>query len=149
MIAERIFDPWTYLLIYTASGAAGSLASAWGHPHVVGVGASGSIFGLAGALIAALYLGRLPIQREALRGTLKSLLSFAGYNLLFGAVVPGIDNLAHIGGFVSGLVLGAALAKVLLSSPDERAARRRLVFSATAIALLMWFRALRSSIGVH
>jgi rhomboid protease GluP len=149
MLAERIFDPWTYLLIYTASGVAGSLASAWGHPMIVGVGASGAIFGLAGALIAALYLGRLPIPEGALRGTLKSLLSFAGYNLLFGAVVPGIDNLAHIGGCLTGAALGAVLARVLLSPPQARAARRRIVFIAASIGLFAWFAALRYPSGGH
>jgi rhomboid protease GluP len=143
LLAERIFDPWTYILIYTASGAAGSLASAWGHPMIVGVGASGAIFGLAGALIAALYFGRLPIPAGALRGTIKSLLSFAGYNLLFGAVVPGIDNLAHIGGFLAGLALGAMLANVLLSQPEARAARRRAVFAGASIGLFAWFSALK------
>jgi rhomboid protease GluP len=109
-LAERVFRPWTYILIYTACGLSGSLVSAWWHPHVVGVGASGAIFGLAGALIAALYLGRLAVPKEAVSGTLKSLLSFAGYNLLFGAAVPGIDNSAHVGGLLAGLVFGAAWA---------------------------------------
>ena len=55
LLAERVFDPWTYVLTYTFCGLAGSLASLWWHPMAVGVGASGAIFGLAGALIAALY----------------------------------------------------------------------------------------------
>lgn len=138
-LAERIFEPWSYFLIYTACGIAGSLASVWGHPLVVGVGASGAIFGLAGALIGALYFGRLPIPGEAIRGTLKSLVSFAGYNLLFGAMVPGIDNLAHIGGFLTGLALGAALANSLTAPPQARAARRRVVFAAVALALSIGF----------
>jgi rhomboid protease GluP len=133
MLAERVFEPWTYVFIYTASGLAGSLASVWWHPMSVGVGASGAIFGLAGALIAALYLGRFAIPKEALRGTLKSLVSFAGYNLLFGAVVPGIDNLAHTGGVLMGLALGAALAK---------GRRARGVFIVAGIALSAWFGAL-------
>src|ERR1700704_4708446 len=53
-LAERIFDPWTYVLVYTGCGLAGSISSLWWHPQVVGAGASGAIFGLAGALIAAL-----------------------------------------------------------------------------------------------
>ena len=114
---------------------------------VVGVGASGAIFGLAGALIAALYFGRLPIPATAIRGTLKSLVSFAGYNLLFGAMVPGIDNLAHIGGFLTGLVLGAVLATSLTASPRARAARRRGVFVAAAIGLSAAFVLLRSLPG--
>ena len=74
-LAERIFDRWTYLLVYTASGIGGSLASLWWHPRGIGAGASGAIFGLAGGLIAVLYLGKLPIAKEALKPTLKSLLT--------------------------------------------------------------------------
>jgi rhomboid protease GluP len=59
---------------------------------------------------------------------LKSLVSFAAYNLFFGAVVPVIDNTAHLGGFVSGLALGALLAPRLTSPPDERNSWRRWVF---------------------
>ena len=80
-LAERIFDRWTYVLTYTMCGLAGSLASLWWHPLVVGAGASGAIFGLAGALIAALYLGHLPIPKQAVQRTLRSLVIFAGYNL--------------------------------------------------------------------
>jgi rhomboid protease GluP len=110
-LAERVFRPRTYVLVYTLCGLAGSLAGVWRHPYAVGVGASGAIFGLAGALIAALYLGKFAVPQEALRATQKSLLSFAGYNLLFGAVIPGIDNSAHIGGLLAGLGLGAYLAR--------------------------------------
>src|SRR5215472_8289115 len=136
LLAERIFDPWTYVLTYTACGISGSLASLWIHPLEVGAGASGAIFGMAGALIAALYLGHLPVPKSAIRGTLKSLLSFAGYNLFFGAVVPGIDNSAHIGGLVMGLGIGALLSKHLGVSPEERNRWRRLVFIAVFIVLL-------------
>ena len=59
-LAERILDRKTYLLIYTLCGLVGSCISAWWHPQVVGAGASGAIFGLAGALLAALYLGKFP-----------------------------------------------------------------------------------------
>ena len=75
-LAERIFDRWSYLLVYTASGIAGSLASLWWHPQGIGAGASGAIFGLAGGLIAVLYLGKLPIAKEALKPTLRSLIMF-------------------------------------------------------------------------
>jgi len=134
-LAEMVFDPWTYVLAYTASGLAGSLASLWLHPLAVGAGASGAIFGLAGTTIAALYLGKLPIPRSAIQGTLKSLLMFAGYNLFFGAVVPGIDNSAHIGGLIAGLLVGAGLASSLHAPPDVRTARKRMVFIASAVVL--------------
>jgi membrane associated rhomboid family serine protease/Flp pilus assembly protein TadD len=144
-LAERIFDRWTYLLTYTACGVAGSLASLWWHPLVVGAGASGAIFGLAGALITALYLGRLPIPAQAVRHTLRSLLVFAGYNLFFGAVGAGIDNSAHIGGLLCGLALGAVLAQHLMSPPEVRAQWRLGVFVLTAVILLAAFAAVKRS----
>jgi rhomboid protease GluP len=144
-LAERIFDRWTYFLTYTFCGIAGSLVSV--ALNRFGAGASGAIFGLAGALIAALYLGHLPVHPRALKSTLKSLLSFAAYNLFFGAVVPGIDNSAHIGGLVCGLVLGAVLARHLTSPPEERSTWRNLVFLVGGLVLLGIFFLLRRSAG--
>lgn len=138
-LAERVFERWTYFLAYTACGLAGSIASLWWHPLGVGAGASGAIFGLAGALISALYLGHLPVHPEAMKSTLKSLLSFAGYNLVFGTIIPGIDNSAHIGGLITGLLLGAVLAPHLTSAHDERSSWRNGVFIATAVILLLAF----------
>jgi len=135
-LAERILGPWTYLLTYTICGIAGSLASLWIHPGAVGAGASGAIFGLAGALITALYLGKLPFPGQTLRGLMKSLLSFAGYNLFFGAVVPGIDNSAHIGGLLAGLAIGALLAPQLIQSPEQRRGHERFIFTAAALFLI-------------
>ena len=134
-LAERIFDRWSYLLVYTASGVAGSLASLWWHPQGIGAGASGAIFGLAGGLIAVLYLGKLPIAKEALKPTLRSLMMFAAYNLFFG-LVPGIDNSAHLGGLFAGLAIGAVLAGTVIEPPDIRARRRNYVIVATVLLLL-------------
>ena len=136
VLAEKIFDRWTYFLTYTVCGIAGSLASLGRHPIGIGAGASGAIFGLAGALISALYLGHLPVHPSALKATLKSLVVFAGYNLFFGAVVPAIDNSAHLGGLVAGLGLGAVLAPRLMAPPEERRAWERWVFIASAAVLV-------------
>jgi membrane associated rhomboid family serine protease len=133
-LAQRIFDRWTYLLVYTATGIAGSIASLWWHPTVVGAGASGAIFGLAGALISALYLGKLPIPKEAIRATMKSLLLFAAYNLFFG-LTQGIDNAAHIGGLASGLALGAFLSKHLTGPAEARQQWRNLAFGLSIVLL--------------
>ena len=138
-LAERIFEPWTYVSTYTACGLAGSLASLWRHPGVVGVGASGAIFGLAGALIAALYLGHLPIPKQAMQSTLKSLLVFAGYNLFFGAAIRIVDNSAHIGGLLAGLAIGAALSQHLMAPPEIRNRWRNGVFAAAVAVLFLAF----------
>lgn len=146
-LAERIFDRWTYVLTYTACGIGGSLGSLWWHPMVVGAGASGAIFGLAGALIMALYLGKLPIPKEATRGTMKSLVAFAGYNLLFGAVGASIDNSAHIGGLLTGLILGAVLARHLTDSPEIRTRWNWGVFILTAAIMFMLFNFVKHANG--
>lgn len=141
-LAERVFDRWTYILIYTASGLAGSLASLWWHPTVIGAGASGAIFGLAGALLAALYLGKLPIPRESLRGTMKSLLMFAGYNLFFG-LARGIDNAAHIGGLLGGAALGAFFSRHLTAATEERQRWRTYALVGTGIIFAIAFETLK------
>ena len=145
-LAERIFDRWTYLLVYTASGIAGSLASLWWHPQGIGAGASGAIFGLAGGLIAVLYLGKLPMAKEALKPTLKSLVTFAAYNLFFG-LVPGIDNAAHLGGLAAGLALGAILAGSVTGSPEIRARWRNYALVGTTLLLFAGYSYLKQKSG--
>lgn len=146
-LAERIFDRWSYVLTYTACGLAGSLGSLWWHPLAVGAGASGAIFGLAGALIAALYLGQLPIPKQAVQRTLRSLLMFAGYNLFFGAVGAGIDNSAHLGGLFAGFVLGAILARKLTEPEEVRRRWRAGVFVVAALVLFMAFTWVKKTNG--
>ncbi len=135
-LAERILGRLNFVVLYTICGLAGSLASLWLHPMVVGAGASGAIFGLAGAAIAVFYLGHLPIPKAAIRSTMRSLVSFVGYNLLFG-LAPGIDNSAHIGGLVAGLAMGAALSKHILVAPEVRRTWARVTWISMACVLLL------------
>jgi membrane associated rhomboid family serine protease len=145
-LAERIFDRWTYLLVYTASGIGGTLASLWWHPRGIGAGASGAIFGLAGALIAVLYLGKLPIAKEALKPTLKSLISFAAYNLFFG-LVPGIDNAAHLGGLATGLGLGAVMAGSFSEPLEDRVRWRNYAMVGTTLLFFVAYNYIRLKSG--
>jgi rhomboid protease GluP len=144
-LAESLYGRWTYAAIYLFCGIGSSLTSAaWG-PYRPSVGASGAIFGLAGALIAAFKLGEFSVPRAALQGTLRSLGVFVFYNLVFGAAMPGIDNAAHIGGLVTGLILGAAIAK--LAPLQENAPRRVAIFLALALALTVSSMALARRAG--
>ena len=146
-LGERIFGGWTYFVIYVLCGLTGSLASAGRRPPILSAGASGAIFGIAGALIAALYLGKLPFPKHAVQGTLKSLLFVAGYNLFYGAVVPGISNADHIGGLVCGLILGAALAGSLTATRGIREVWRLGVFAVATISLFVAFLFVRNVRG--
>ncbi len=115
-------------------------ASAW-NPSVLSVGASGAIFGLTGALIASFYLGEFSLSGISIKGTLSSLLFFAGFSLFLGRVSPGIDNACHVGGLVSGLILGALIA---LAAPEHDKPVRRAGVLLFVVVLLAG-----SAVGVY
>lgn len=133
-LCESLYGRWTFAAIYLITGVAGGLASIAWNPEVLSVGASGAIFGLAGALAASFYLGEFSIPKVAIQGTLRSLLFFIGFNVLFGAMVPGIDNACHGGGLVSGLILGALIARV---APQHDSPRRIGVLGMLALAVVV------------
>jgi rhomboid protease GluP len=133
-LCESLYGRWTYLSIYLITGVAGGLTSVAWHPIVPSVGASGAIFGLAGALIASFYLGEFSLPSIAIRGTLRSLLFFVGFNVFFGSMFPGIDNACHAGGLISGLILGALIAR--LAPQHDAPLRRAGILAVAALALV-------------
>lgn len=133
-LCESLYGRWTYAGIYLITGVSGGLASVGWNPHVWSVGASGAIFGLAGALIASFYLGEFSLPSISIRGTLRSLVVFAGFNLVIGQVIGGIDNACHIGGLLSGLALGAVIAR--LAPQADAPMRRASVIGVVALAVL-------------
>lgn len=133
-LAESLYGHWTFASVYLISGVGGSIASVAWHPGIVSAGASGAIFGIAGALIASFYLGEFSLPRAAIQPSLRSVVMFAGYNLLFGAVSSRTDNAAHVGGLVCGLVLGALIAK---AAPDRDDPGRRILILGLVLAVVM------------
>ena len=133
-LCESLYGRWTFAGIYLITGVSGGLASIAWNPRVLSVGASGAIFGLAGALIASFYLGEFSLPRVAISGTLRSLVIFAVFNLGFGQLFGGIDNACHIGGLVSGLVLGALIAR--LAPQSDAPLRRAIVVGVVVLGLL-------------
>jgi membrane associated rhomboid family serine protease/Tfp pilus assembly protein PilF len=121
-LCESLYGPWTYGAVYIITGVGAGVASLAWHPGGVSVGASGAIFGLAGALIASFYLGQFSLPSVAIRATLRSLLFFAAFNIFFGTVASGVDNAAHFGGLGTGLILGALIARI---APQHDAPLRR------------------------
>jgi membrane associated rhomboid family serine protease/Tfp pilus assembly protein PilF len=133
-LCESLYGPWTYAAVYLVTGVAGGLASVAWNPGVLSVGASGALFGLTGALIASIYLGEFSLSGISIRGTLISLIFFAGFSLYWGAVSSGIDNACHIGGLVSGLILGALIARIAPQPDSRRAAVLALATLALTVA---------------
>lgn len=102
MVLERLLGARRFLALFFTAGLGGSLAVLWLAPAQAVIGASGAIFGLFGALLV--------IQRN-FGGTNPQLLIVLVLNLLLGFVVPGISWQAHIGGLVTGILLGWLLVK--------------------------------------
>jgi len=105
-VLERQIGTWRFLVVYFVAGVFGFAVSLiFLDPTHPTLGASGSIFGLMGALIG----NEMRVGRHALefldRDYGRALVSLAALNLVLGITFPGINNAAHIGGLVSGLVL--------------------------------------------
>jgi membrane associated rhomboid family serine protease/Tfp pilus assembly protein PilF len=144
-LCESLYGHWTFGAVYLISGMGASLGSILWRPEGVSAGASGAIFGLAGALIAAFYLGEFSMPRSAVMGSLRSVVIFVGYNLVFGAMSGFTDNAAHVGGLLTGLVLGALIAK---GAPDgEQPFPRIAVLSIVLLTLTGGVFALQHSRG--
>jgi len=136
-LAESLYGRSSYAVMYFITGLAGSIASLLWNPMGVSAGASGALFGIAGALIATLYAGKLPLPKHVVRPILWSLLFWAAFDLGYGFLKTGVDNAAHLGGFVTGLVFGYPLGHHLGSNSQARSSRER-IFTYALLALAIF-----------
>ena len=153
-LIERLYGSVTYLLIYLVAGMAGGLASISLHPGVNSAGASGAIFGIIGALLAAPLRAGDTFPTDIVRSIRHWLVVFLGWSLYASFKYKGIDYAAHLGGLVSGFVMGLAAARPITaeSALSRNDARRLLQMVPVAVALLaggFWFaqRASASLVG--
>jgi rhomboid protease GluP len=113
VLLEPVIGKMRLLGAFVFTGIVGSVASLWWYDIVVSAGASGGIFGLYGVYIALLFTNLL---EKGFRATmLSSMLMFVGYNLIMG-LRGEVDNAAHIGGLVSGLIIGFSFYPALAKS---------------------------------
>jgi rhomboid protease GluP len=141
LLAEPLMGSFGVAAVYVLTGAAGNLLSVfWNARHLSvslfdqqlqhqafyplnffspGAGASGAVFGIAGALIVLLKSPRLPVPPEELKRLRKSVIYFAAINLVIGLAISwdvvsartgiSIDNSAHLGGVLCGLLFAAPM----------------------------------------
>jgi membrane associated rhomboid family serine protease len=116
-----------FLLIYLATGAvAGAASYALGEPTVVGVGASGAIYGLLGAFVSYNWRRRhLPF----FRARLNAVMPWIVLNLVLSFSIPFIDWRAHVGGLLAGGVAG------FVAEGTGSASQRRLILVVGFLAL--------------
>jgi membrane associated rhomboid family serine protease len=137
-LVESALGTARFLAVYLVAGLFASAASfALSPPGAVAVGASGAVFGLLGAWLA------FNLRRRSLslaQSNIQGALLLIGINLALGFTVRGIDNVAHIGGLVAGVVAGFA-AEGPGRGAGSRVATQLLGFGGVvvaAVAITLW-----------
>ncbi|MGA2833949.1 MAG: rhomboid family intramembrane serine protease [Terracidiphilus sp.] len=174
LLAEPLMGSTGLLAVYILTGAAGNLLSTFknwwvAYPEMMelakryhgsvpvdevvkvfspGAGASGAVFGIAGALIILLNSHLLPVPREELKRLRKSVIYFAALNLVipfffnFGASAMHsgvrIDSMAHLGGFSCGLLFAAPMVP-RIGAPRDLFLFRLRVTIAMVVGILVLF----------
>jgi rhomboid protease GluP len=159
LLAEPLMGSWGVIAVYILTGAGGNLLSTlvnWilyhngpsGPVFPAGAGASGAVFGIAGALIVLLKPHRLPVPPLELKRLRKSVIYFAVLNLVlglsisFGTSVIGsgihIDNMAHVGGFTCGLLFALPMVP-RIGSPRALFERRLRIAVLMVLGILVLF----------
>ena len=149
LLGEPLIGPLGVVAAYILAGAAGNLLSvgvneARGLGGIVGAGASGAVFGLAGLLIVLLKSPRLPVPAEELAGLRRYVIYFALANFAigFGANTftssVQIDNMAHLGGCVGGMIFALPMVP-RKGSPVELFVLRRRVAVGMLTGILVLF----------
>jgi len=111
---EALFGSRRFIFFYLTCGVFGFLASTWWYPPAfTSVGSSGALFGLVGVMIS--YLS----QRSFAREYRTAFIRWAIFILLLGILFP-FDNAAHLGGLLSGLVLGRIVSDRRPATPTQQ-----------------------------
>jgi membrane associated rhomboid family serine protease len=107
-IVERLYGGLLMTAFYLACALGGSLASFAFGDAPLGIGASGAIFGLFGILLVATRTHHPALDRNS-RNFITQLGGILVINIIIGLAASSyVDNFAHLGGFVTGALLGIA-----------------------------------------
>jgi rhomboid protease GluP len=158
LLAEPLMGSFGLFAVYILTGAAGNLLSTaknWMFPihdasgalyFQAGAGASGAVFGIAGALIVLLRSKLLPVPPDEVRRLRKSVIYFAAINLLIGLAINfgsgftgvEVDNSAHIGGFLCGLLFAAPMVPRIGSPRSDFQFKLRLTVGLVVLLLVLF-----------
>ncbi len=159
LLGEPLLGEFGMFAAYLLTGIAGNLLSVAVHPQLpdhggnLSAGASGAVFGLAGVLLMLLRSPLLPIPQFELKRLRRSVWYFALLNF----VIDGglwlartrlqVDNMAHLGGFLSGLALGAPLLPRIGAPKTSFIRRRAIAIGVMTFVLLLVAWGLRAFYG--
>lgn len=106
---ERALGHFKYLIFYLVTGVAANIISQavniQRHMIVVSAGASGAVFGVIGGLLYAVARNKGRLEDLSTSQLVVVIL----FSLYHGFTSAGIDNAAHIGGLIAGIIMGALL----------------------------------------
>jgi rhomboid protease GluP len=154
LLGEPLIGAFGVVAAYLLTGVVGNLLSVALHPGavsgghildygVISVGASGAVFGLAGVLIPLLGSKLLPVDRTEVARLRRSVIYFAVLNFVIGFGADAfhspirIDNMAHLGGFLSGMLLGVLLVPKLGADRTLWIRRQWLAFGSVLLLVLL------------
>ena len=158
LLAEPLMGSFGLFAAYILTGAAGNLLSTFynwmeavhANPAApnfqAGAGASGAVFGIAGVLIVLLKSKRLPVPPAEIRKLRKSVIYFAVINLVilycvnFAKGITGVevDNSAHVGGLLCGLLFAAPMVPRIGSPRSEFRLKLRLTVAGMVFLLVLF-----------
>lgn len=104
---EKYYGKLKFIIIYVCSGILGGIFASLSDSSLA-AGASGAIFGLTGAVYGYIYL-----NKASMAGFDKYIINlFTIISIGTGFVISGVSNAAHIGGFISGLLLAFIMNRI-------------------------------------
>jgi rhomboid protease GluP len=146
-VAERLMGAAAFTGLYLACGLVAGATSLAVHPDLVSVGSSGAIVGIYGVLLGLMVvppaggmevapaIPRRVLARVYALPLIVSLIALLG----LGVFDPNVDNAAHLGGVIAGVVSGAALGRRIQWRPIAAAG----VAAALGVAVLVCIAAVR------
>ncbi len=151
LLGEPLLGAPGLVAAYLLTGFAGNLLSLATHPGIgahsgasaVGAGASGAIFGIAGVLVILLGSPLLPLAPGDRKQLRRNVIGFAVFNFVLGFGFDAarfsmqVDNTAHLGGFLAGLLLALPMVPKAGAPPDRFRRRRNLAVLGEALLLLL------------
>jgi membrane associated rhomboid family serine protease len=141
-LSERLLGITSFVFVYFVSGAAANLASITLRPNIDTAGASGAIFGILGALLAVYWRNKRTLPFTVVRSEGTAVIIFASFALLGGFLYKGVDNAAHLGGLISGLLLGLTFSNAkrypAANMPNRLPALKTLLVAAAILACGFW-----------
>ncbi len=144
---EQIYGSARFVVLYLVTGVVGSMGSYIFNPQATSAGASGAIFGLFGVMATFAFKYRREIPEMLSREIRRRVLPVIAINLVFGFSIKIVDNAAHLGGLLSGILLALAVPYMRLTEKITPMLWRALQTACLLLILVSFVGAFRNYDG--